>query len=72
MEGRQKGVLLLRKIVTVAVLAGLVLAVGAGGWILTKDKSQKAQKISLKEQKKEIKAGRIWLIILCSKESIRR
>lgn len=35
MEGRQKGVLLLRKIVTVAVLAGLVLAVGAGGWILT-------------------------------------
>ena len=53
MEGRQKGVLLLRKIVTVAVLAGLVLAVGAGGWILTKDKSQKAQKISLKEQKKE-------------------
>ena len=72
MEGRQKGVLLLRKIVTVAVLAGLVLAVGAGGWILTKDKSQKAQKISLKEQKRKMKAGRIWLIILCSKESIHR
>ena len=72
MEGRQKGVLLLRKIVTVAVLAGLVLAVGAGGWILTKDKSQKAQKISLKEQKKENEGWENMADNLCSKESIHR
>ena len=44
MEGRQKGLLLRGRIRTTAVLIILVLVVGAAGWILTDDKSQKAQK----------------------------
>lgn len=43
MERRQKGGFPAGRIRTVAVMAGLVLVVGAAGWILTEDKTQKAQ-----------------------------
>lgn len=51
MEGRQKGLLQRGRIRTTAVLIILVLIVGAAGWILTDDKSQKAQKRTMEEQK---------------------
>lgn len=53
MEGRRKGRLFRRRILTVVILACLVLAVGAAGWILTEDKDQNAQKISSREQETE-------------------
>lgn len=53
MEGRQKGRLFRRRILTVMILACLILMIGAAGWILTQDKNQSAQKISSKEQKRE-------------------
>ena len=51
MEGRQKGLLQRGRIRTTAVLIILVLIVGEAGWILTDDKSQKAQKRTMEEQK---------------------
>lgn len=53
MEGRRKGRLFRGRILTVVILACLVLAVGAAGWILTEDKGQNAQKISSEGQKAE-------------------